>query len=144
MSDIKVILVTMGSKGPVTRSCVGLDFHAEMISAVFQPGGATRRLLIPEEQMIAVMDVNAHGKGPEPSPEKIYRAIMPGLSVDLHIDTLARCGRYGPLECLGRRDDKIVRMLLGPRHVEVIHPPDDRPLPIRIRRGPELWPEYRG
>jgi hypothetical protein len=90
------------------------------------------------------MDVKPHSDVPEPTPEKIYRAIMPGLSVDLHIDTLARCGRYGPLECLGRSDDKIVRMMLGPSHVEAIYSPDDKPTPIRIRRGPELWPEYRG
>jgi hypothetical protein len=146
-SETLIVMVCWKIDKPVTMNCVGIDFHAEMISAVYTNGAGFPpvRVLIPEEQMIAVMDVRPYDKGPEPAPDKIFRAFMPGLQVDLHRDTLARCGRYGPLECLGRRGDAIVRMLLGPRYVSAICPPDDSALePIRIRRGPELWPEYRG
>jgi hypothetical protein len=144
MSEIQAIMVCWKIDKPITMKCYGIDFHAEMISTVYDQGGTPTNILIPEEQMIAIMDVRPYEKGPEPAPGKIFRAFMPGLQVDLHIDTLARCGRYGPLECLGRREDAIVRMLLGPGYVSAIYPPDDRMEPIRIRRGPELWPEYRG
>ena len=140
MSDEAVIRIVADSvDGIQPYSCSHVDFSQGMVSIVTSEPKVPS-LVIPEDRVVVVVDLRPWKDPPVLGEQDIWRAHLSMMTIDVNVKTMMRSRNM--LNCLGRNDAMISRMLINPRYLLALEPPSQLQQPLRIDRGQEYWPEY--